>query len=270
MFILYDNERLQMNDGLRYSAVVVHEIEEAFRDVTYPGDGCLTKGYSSEAFHIINIANWLKGRRWQDLPLEELVRSHESLFFMTPQAIQYYLPAFLLASVLHYHEADPVPSTVLFFLTFPKNDEDRSRFRDQFHLFTKSQGDSIRAFLEFIRDKYPEDYVQGNEIREMLGWWSGNWIEDLGPHDRLTANRRSGFLTLVGSGLATASILGLGITLWLFRFNPSHWFVMIGDRPGYDLSGWTIIVALLFMLSVGLFLVALARKRKRQRDPTPR
>jgi hypothetical protein len=76
-----------MSDGSSNSAVIVRQIEEAFGDVLYPGDGCLTEGHSSEAF---DIPNWLKGRRWQDLRLEELSRNHKSLFFMTPQAIRYY------------------------------------------------------------------------------------------------------------------------------------------------------------------------------------
>jgi len=244
------------------SAVIVRQIEEAFREVPYPGDGCLTEGHSSEAF---DIANWLKRRRWQDLGREELSRNHESLFFMTPQAIRYYLQAFLLASVLHYHEANPLPSTVLFFLTFPKNSEDRSRFRARFHLLTKPQSDAIRAFLEFIRDEYPEDYLQGNEIGEMLDWWSGHCKEDLDINHGPTANRRSRFLTVLGRGLAIASILGLGVTLWFSGFDPSHWFVMMGERGEHGLSGWTITVILLFTLSVGLLLMALAQKRKQLR-----
>lgn len=99
----------------------------------------------------------------------------------------------------------------------------------------------------------------------MLDWWSGQGNEDREIDNGPSANRRSGFLTFLGSGLAIARLLGLGITLWFFRFNPSHWFVILDERGENTLSGWAITGGLLFTLSLGLLLVALAQKRKQLR-----
>jgi hypothetical protein len=158
------------------ATVLARQIGEAFRDVPYPGDSCLTEGASSEA---VDIADFLKGRRWQDLRLDELVRNHESVFFMTPEAIRYYLPAFLVVSVLHYQGANPIPSTLLFLLRLPKDAEDRSRFQTRFRSFGKPQRDAIKAFLEYLRDEQAEDFLQADEASELLGWWNRSSQQDV-------------------------------------------------------------------------------------------
>jgi hypothetical protein len=170
---VHDDEGLQMSDR---SATLVRQIGEAFGDVAYPGDSCLTEGCSSEA---VDIADFLKGRRWQDLRLDELVRNHESLFFMTPEAIRYYLPAFLVASILHYRDANPIPSTLVFLLRVPKDAEDRSRFQTRFRSLATSQRGAIKAFLEYLRDEHAEDFLQANEVSELLSWWNRSSREDV-------------------------------------------------------------------------------------------
>lgn len=152
---------------------VAEQIEGAFSRESYPGDNHLTEGSSLEAG---DVSSFLKGRRWQDFRVEELARNHESLFFMTPEAVRYYIPAFLIASVRHYDDSDKIPSTLLFFLNpFSMTDSNyQSRFKQRFEPFTDSERSALIAFLEYIRDTHAEDFPMGaekDEASQLLEWW---------------------------------------------------------------------------------------------------
>lgn len=153
---------------------VARQIENAFRAAQYPGDHFLTEGGSSEA---ADIAEFLRGRRWQDLKIEELAPNHESIFFMSPEALRYYLPAFLLAGVLQYENAGQIPSSLIFLLR-PAGSKDptaEARFRRRFGPLSNSQRRAIRAFLEYLRDNHSEDFpTEGGEDEPstLLRWWT--------------------------------------------------------------------------------------------------
>jgi hypothetical protein len=153
---------------------LIKQIEIAFREEQYPGDDHLTQGSSMEA---VEVGDFLRGRSWQDLRLAELARNHASLFFMTPEALHYYIAAFLIASVRDYNDSDQVPSSLLSLLNpFALNDSDyRSRFRQRYDLFNSSQKDAIRAFLEYLCDKHSEDFPSStgkDQATQLLEWWT--------------------------------------------------------------------------------------------------
>jgi hypothetical protein len=153
---------------------VAEQIRRAFSAAPYPGDNRLTQGSSLEA---TQVSNFLKGRRWQDLGVEELALNHESLFFMTPEAIRYYIPAFLIASVRHYDDSDKIPGTLLFFLNpcAMTDSEYASRFRERFDVFDHSERGAITAFLEFLRDMHSEDFPTStgrDEASQLIELWS--------------------------------------------------------------------------------------------------
>ena len=152
---------------------VAEQIERAFAGERYPGDKHLTQGSSMEA---AEVASFLRGRCWQDFRTGELARNHESLFFMTPDAIRYYIAAFLITSLLHYDDSGQIPSSLLFFLSpFSMNDSDyQSRFRERFEMFNDSQRSAIRAFLECLRDAHSEDFptsTSQDQVSQLLQWW---------------------------------------------------------------------------------------------------
>ncbi len=153
---------------------LIKRIESAFREEKYPGDDGLTHGSSMEA---VEVGDFLRARRWQDLRLGELARNHASLFFMTPEALRYYIPAFLVAAVRDYDDSDQIPSSLLSLLSpFALNDSDyQTRFRQRYELFNDSQRDAIRAFLEYLRDTHSEDFPGGDgkdQASQLLEWWA--------------------------------------------------------------------------------------------------
>jgi len=156
------------------SEEVAELIESAFSRERYPGDSHLTQGPSMEA---AELREFLRGKRWRDLQLEELVRNRESIFFMTPEALRYYIPAFLIASVRHYADSDQIPSTLLFLLDqlAMNNSDYQSRFRERFESFSDSERAAIRAFLEYIRDTHLEDFPSSagkDQVSQVHDWWT--------------------------------------------------------------------------------------------------
>jgi len=157
------------------AADVARQVEEAFRDVPYPGDDHLTDGSSMEA---LDVADFLRGRDWRDLRLDELVTNHASLFFMTPEAVRFYLPAYLTATLLHYNDADQIPGSVMFLLKTPAaSDADAyGRYRARFGNVSPAQRQAIRAFLTWIRDEHAEDFPAEGGVDEpstLLRSWAG-------------------------------------------------------------------------------------------------
>lgn len=160
-----------MNGAHNQPRDVARRIEEAFADVPYPGDDHLVVGWTPED---VEIASFLRGRRWQNLPLEWLARNHEVVFFMTPEALRFYLPAYLIASLLHYDQAGNIPSSVMFLLELPSADDSdgQGRFQARFEPLSRRQREAIKAFIEYLRDEHGEAYPE--DTSPLLRWWASD------------------------------------------------------------------------------------------------
>ena len=91
---------------------LVADIRAAFADVPVPAvvvaEDCWER--DSEAVFV--------GRCWRDLDDVTLLRRHaDMLFWFSAEAFRHYLPAFLLAAILHPREADIIPLTLVSVLT---------------------------------------------------------------------------------------------------------------------------------------------------------
>jgi hypothetical protein len=71
-------------------------IRLAFADVSYPGDDNI--GDPDGRDDAEDVAHALKGKSWRNLARRKDLH-HLSLYFMTPVACQYYLPAYLLVAM---------------------------------------------------------------------------------------------------------------------------------------------------------------------------
>jgi hypothetical protein len=74
-------------------------IDEAFADVGYPGDERLTV-YRSEGRDADETWKLLRGKDWREMPVQEFITGDTPIPDLTPQALHYYLPALLKASLL--------------------------------------------------------------------------------------------------------------------------------------------------------------------------
>jgi hypothetical protein len=166
-----------------------HLIEDAFAETEYPGDHALV--YDTSGYHLEcnEIAAAFRGRHWRELSLDTLLYHHAALFFFTPEAYLYYLPAYLLASALLYHEADVIPGTLVFSLTppdqrnitigpvvinqTPPKQTDIDDYQQILERCTPQQGQAIRRFLEFMKANYAENDPNGYLDRALASFASG-------------------------------------------------------------------------------------------------
>jgi hypothetical protein len=78
------------------------EIITAFEHREYPGDDNLVIGGRNARGEPLLIGEALKGRRWQDLTLNEVGVHLYNLYALTTAAFQYYLPEFLIRCMNYY------------------------------------------------------------------------------------------------------------------------------------------------------------------------
>ena len=127
----------------------------------YPGDEQLVPNHGGRDPESQDVANTLRGRRWDEVPLEVLRARAESLPLLTPAAFRYYLPTFMLGVVNHYNEVDVAGDSVLFNLT-PPNTRTGWRwdfFRTRAEQFTTHERTAIARFLQFMDERYRSDWA---------------------------------------------------------------------------------------------------------------
>ncbi len=83
---------------------LVDAIKLAFKHVSPPATDAIVSGSSPEHR---DIQRYLRERHWSEIPVAKL-RTISNLF-LTPTAMQFFLPAYLLATIEEYHDADVIP-----------------------------------------------------------------------------------------------------------------------------------------------------------------
>jgi hypothetical protein len=122
-------------------------IGAAFQDVPYPGDDNI--GSSKTWYEAVDHETWLKGKRWQDLDLRDIQGHGGSLYFLSREAVPYYLPAFLLACL--EPEPDRTKESLLGALTRPTDDPRRDAlFMERIGNLTPAQRAVVRRYLESV------------------------------------------------------------------------------------------------------------------------
>ena len=127
------------------------EIESAFRIAPYPGDDYLV--YDASYPDVAETRDSFRGRAWRDLDVNFLRWNVEALGFLTPEGLRYYLPAFMIVSMLEPKRADVIPLSLCLSLTPPKSDgSDIEEFRKRMAVFDSVQKTAIREFLTYAQE----------------------------------------------------------------------------------------------------------------------
>ena len=139
---------------------VAKQIEEAFADTPYPRDNNIG---STDRDDDRDIELALRGQHWREITLEAIFEYRGHLPFLTPNALQFYLPAFMLATLNHYSEVDTLSSNLIFMLAPPgeENDEFSAYFLARASRFNRAEQAAILAFLETYFPLYPEYFAYG-------------------------------------------------------------------------------------------------------------
>ena len=129
------------------SSRAAQKTQTAFATSRYPGDDNLVEDRSY--WEAISLLEQFKGKDWREIPLEVLKRNRFSLSLFTPEAFRYYLPTFILASVLHSDEVDTLPDSVFCSLTPPEQEgTEMDEFLKRVGSFSALQREAIREYIK--------------------------------------------------------------------------------------------------------------------------
>ncbi len=123
---------------------IAREVEEAFAAVPPPA--------ADSAAQWEDVPKEFRGKHWRDLSLKLLSKHPRSPGLFSPEAFHFFLPAYLIAALLHAEETDEMRDEVFYDLMFPP---------DEFF--------SIPLFLARIK---PLDARQKAVVRRFVELWA--------------------------------------------------------------------------------------------------
>src|SRR5689334_6156359 len=115
-------------------------IESAFGDVPHPGDDNITR--HAGCLECAEIADYFRGKSWRGHSMQGLWRIRDALPLLTPEALHYFLPAFMLAVLDAPDEADVTPEAIIGTFTPPPDaadEQQRAYFAGRLTRFTTAQ-----------------------------------------------------------------------------------------------------------------------------------
>jgi len=122
------------------------KIAAAFADVPPPADENITH-CPYQCFECTAVAGFFKGKRWQDISMADARHYHGALNVFTPEAFQYFVPAFMGASIEAYDKHDIIPDSIRYHLEFALE------HREYFHVrMSKFSGTQRRIITDFLRE----------------------------------------------------------------------------------------------------------------------
>jgi hypothetical protein len=145
------------------------KIKSAFINVQFPGDEYLLHPDSQDESEIEEFTgkNWAK---WQDIPPETIDYNNGGLCFLSPLAVRFFLPAYLMYSLDHFES-----NTLLFTIySLIKSDEPRLEkfFLSRINELSLEQRSAITLFLKYIKEQYDQMQCFPNEAEEALqSYW---------------------------------------------------------------------------------------------------
>ncbi|NOK23187.1 DUF6714 family protein [Corallococcus carmarthensis] len=123
-------------------------IEHAFSDVPRPEKKHIA--YARGAWETPKLVRDFGGRHWKDVPLGK-VRDHAAhLSLFSPEAMTYYLPAYLNAALVDLDVRDFLLSSLT--ISDEAQPELRAFFLRRFDRLSPTQRSAIRMFLIYMRD----------------------------------------------------------------------------------------------------------------------
>ena len=137
---------------------VIRFIEDAWRDVGYPGDDRI---FTPDSYDDEDIVTYFGGTTWRGHRPVDL-RAHSSAFtFFTPEAFHYWLPAFMIAAIQSPEEADVVCDRI------PSSVDDRYA-PQRWRLFSPTQRQAVVAYLRFQIERFGDGVDHERRALEML------------------------------------------------------------------------------------------------------
>jgi hypothetical protein len=188
---------------------LVLQIVGSFGGMSYPGDDHIVYDNSDAHVECFHVKRALVGRNWCDVPLEVLAGLRSALAFLSPEGYRFYMPAFMVLSIVDYDGADVISGEIVQSLTPPRDtDVDALRALAQEHPerlpvatddwqrwvntcehafrsgaaeraffertgpFSSGQRQAVRQFLEHVRDVHGADFPGGEPQIALQRHWA--------------------------------------------------------------------------------------------------
>jgi hypothetical protein len=146
-------------------------IELAFADVPYPGDDSITRCTREGCLECDEISAYFRGTTWCHHTLEQLWEHHSAITMFTPEALHYFLPAFMLQSLGHWREADMIPYFIAGKFSPVKPDADavtQQYYADRWSVFSQQQREAVAAYLREYSASATHPWFSGDVDRVVL------------------------------------------------------------------------------------------------------
>lgn len=143
-----------------------HRIEVAFALTPYPGDGNIAPHDCGECAAIRDALKNTDWRDWLEVPVAEL-RRYAVLPLLSPEALRYFLPAFLITVLREPGPAQWILEQFLFTLN-PQEEDDKCSTEDLLKILDKEQIDALVSFVQWVGDELSE-YVSTEDIAGAKG-----------------------------------------------------------------------------------------------------
>ena len=144
---------------------LIEEIKKAFEAVEYPGDGNLVKYMKRADYYEMLLA--FKSKHWQEVDIELAEYWRMDIPKFTPSGFQYYLPAFLIASL--DENSDEVDAYLVPNLIPSTDSAQQEHFLQKISLLNQEQKNVIYKFFKELIRQYP-NYLK-SEKESTLAFW---------------------------------------------------------------------------------------------------
>lgn len=155
-----------MNEQDELRQRVAKQIEEAFADTPYPDEPICPP---TTVWNYELIEAEFKDHHWKELPFEILFQNRDVLTYLSDTAYRFYLPAYLLAVLLHPEEVDTLLDRMVDHLSpsngkYPQHDENILK---KAKTLDTSEIDAVIAFL----NAYTALIIDGDERWQLGHFW---------------------------------------------------------------------------------------------------
>jgi len=135
-------------ESISKKMTVQKSIETAFASIPYPGHDKIADHQNCPECD--ELRQHFCGATWRGHTIAELQQYQSALPLFTPEALQYFLPAYMLVSYGAWSEADMIPFSILQICLPPPPDTDvalQKHNEERYAIFTRPQREAIAMYL---------------------------------------------------------------------------------------------------------------------------
>jgi len=136
-------------------------IEDAFADVSYPGDDNIAD--HQHCPECDDVRAFFRGKSWRGLRFPELHYYHESLPLLTLDALHYFLPGYMIATLENWDQADMISYGIIAIGGYPGDAQKvKNQAREKRKIFSVKQREAIAEWLREL-SKFGSEELRDNE-----------------------------------------------------------------------------------------------------------